>query len=142
MPFFSLLKNTLTATFYGFGSMTVLYSLAMLAAHDTNASMSVTLVLLFFPFCFFISLARELLKASKLRAIARISLLYVAVLISTGFFILPPHKDTLNGATVFVLFFGISLFYLAACLIRRAVPTKKVSKETEYTSVYKNATKK
>ena len=138
----SVLKKALSNAFFGFGIMTILYSLIMLAAHDENASMSVVVVLLFFPFCLSVALVRELLQAGKLGTLARVLILYATVLASVALFILSPHKATMNGATIFVLIVGVSLLYFAGCLIARALPRGKKKEKEEYVSVYKNTTKK
>lgn len=138
----SVLKKSVSMAFVGFGIMTILYSLIMLGVYDENASMSVVVVLLFFPFCLSVSLARELLLAGKMGVTARVLILYVVVLAAAALFILSPHKETMNGATLFVLVIGVSLLYFVACLIGRAIPHGKKEEKAEYVNVYKNVTKK
>ena len=145
MSFSTVLKKALAYACYGFCGLTLLYSLVMIGVYDTDANMSVFVVLLFYPFCFAISLANEMLLNSKLSNFARALVRYVVCLASAFLFICLPHKETINATVALILFFFFTLLYVLCSVVYALCfsPRKKPSKDgAQYVSVYKNENKK
>lgn len=145
MPFSNVLKRALASACYGFCGLTLLYSLIMIGVYDTNANMSVFVVLLFYPLCFTISLANGVLLNSKLGGFARSLVRYVVCLASAGLFICLPHKAAINGTVALILFFFFTLLYVICSVVYALffASRKKQSQDcTQYVSVYKNENKK
>lgn len=141
--FSSILKKAISLACYGFCVLTLLYSFIMLCVHDSEASMSVLVVFLFFPFCFSMTFVDGLLRASKLGGGVRTLLLYVTFLVSFVLLICLPHKAALSGASLLVLLVAASLIYgIGFLLYTWVILPKKQSQKSDYVSVYKTSNKK
>lgn len=145
MSFFYAIKRALSRACQGFCVLTLLYSLVMLGIYDAQASMSVLVVLLFYPLCFTISFVNGLLQKSALSGISTALIRYIAVLVSVGIFVLLPHKQALTKTALLILFFVITIFYVLFSLIINWLNSDKKRKDAdapEYVSVYKTSNKK
>ena len=145
MSFSAVLKKALSSACYGFCLLTLIYSLVMIGVYDADANMSVFTVLLFFPLCFVISVVNGLLRNSSLSGFARAIIRYIALLTSCSLFIFLPQKASLNGNSVLLLIFIITIFYIIGSLLYAWIAPshkKKADKDSAYENVYKTERKK
>lgn len=145
MSFYSALKKSLRISCYGFCAMTLLYSLIMLAAYDTHASMSVLTVLLFYPFCFIIIFVNEWMRGSRLNGLLCATLRYIAIITAFGLCICLPNYSSLTGASGTVLFAAVTVIYVIGALIASqysADKKKKADRKAEYKNVYSDMNRK
>ena len=145
MSFSLKLKRALATACYGFCALTLLYSLIMLGIYDANAHMSVFTVLLFYPFCFTMTLTNELLKEKATNGFFKALIRYTVFLLAVSLFICFPHRQTITGTVAVILFFVFTVLYILIALLNVWLFSGKKpenSNAAEYTAVYKNANKK
>ena len=145
MSLYCALKKSLRLACYGFCVLTLLYSLIMLAANDTYATMSVLVVTLFYPFCFVIVFVNELLRKSRLNILIHALLHYVTTLLAFWLCICFPHRASLTGASGTVLFAAVTIIYAIGTLIVSKYSEdkkKKAEHKAEYKNVYSDMNRK
>jgi cytochrome bd-type quinol oxidase subunit 2 len=117
----------------------------MLGIYDTDAHMSVFTVLLFYPFCFTLTLTNELLKEKTTNGFFKALIRYIVFLLAVGLFICFPHRQTITGTVALILFFAFTILYVLAALLNAWLFSGKNTEnrnDTEYTAVYKNVNRK